>query len=271
MEDRSGPRIARPRAYAEICAECHLGPVDDPAFDQQYPDKSFWSRQAMGAPRARCSIRSRRASPAWARTARRPTCWRRAAFRFPASWIWSRRATSARCGAARSADAFLDRHAVLDRVDDRGRPHQPEMDGRSRRLQEPIATALWGSRKNCPNPMPCEAENGDSAPNLLSRAPAERRLGDRAVPSQRLGAVAVLDAQAGGRASQAILPGRARLRSAAGRLRVVAGEAQRCKKGETLFSMLWPRTERRSTATACSVIRWRERRARANRASSAAC
>jgi hypothetical protein len=31
------------KIYAEICAECHLGPVADPAFDKQFPDKSFWS------------------------------------------------------------------------------------------------------------------------------------------------------------------------------------------------------------------------------------
>jgi hypothetical protein len=37
-------RVAKGRAvYAEICAECHLGPVNDPAFDTQFPDKSFWS------------------------------------------------------------------------------------------------------------------------------------------------------------------------------------------------------------------------------------
>jgi hypothetical protein len=37
-------RISKGRGiYAEICAECHLGPVNDPAFDQQYPEKSFWS------------------------------------------------------------------------------------------------------------------------------------------------------------------------------------------------------------------------------------
>jgi hypothetical protein len=37
-------RISRGRAvYAEICVECHLGPVDDPLFDTQFPDKSFWS------------------------------------------------------------------------------------------------------------------------------------------------------------------------------------------------------------------------------------
>ena len=37
-------RVTKGRAlYAAICAECHLGPVSDPAFDSQFPDKSFWS------------------------------------------------------------------------------------------------------------------------------------------------------------------------------------------------------------------------------------
>ena len=31
------------KIYAEICVECHLGPVNDPVFDKNYPDKSFWS------------------------------------------------------------------------------------------------------------------------------------------------------------------------------------------------------------------------------------
>ncbi|WP_407160399.1 di-heme-cytochrome C peroxidase [Bradyrhizobium sp. STM 3557] len=36
-------RVARGRKlYAEICVECHLGPVNDPVFDDTYPDKSFW-------------------------------------------------------------------------------------------------------------------------------------------------------------------------------------------------------------------------------------
>lgn len=36
-------RVARGRKlYAEICAECHLGPVADREFDLRYPDKSFW-------------------------------------------------------------------------------------------------------------------------------------------------------------------------------------------------------------------------------------
>jgi len=37
-------RVDRGRKiYAEICAECHLGPVNDHAFDTQFPDKSFWT------------------------------------------------------------------------------------------------------------------------------------------------------------------------------------------------------------------------------------
>jgi processive rubber oxygenase RoxA-like protein len=37
-------RVAKGRElYAEICVECHLGPVNDPVFDAQFPDKSFWS------------------------------------------------------------------------------------------------------------------------------------------------------------------------------------------------------------------------------------
>ena len=41
-------RASRGRAlYAEICAECHLGPIDDKAFDTQFPDKSFWSSRSL--------------------------------------------------------------------------------------------------------------------------------------------------------------------------------------------------------------------------------
>ena len=37
-------RIAKGRKlYADICTECHLGPVADREFDAQFPDKSFWA------------------------------------------------------------------------------------------------------------------------------------------------------------------------------------------------------------------------------------
>jgi hypothetical protein len=37
-------RVDRGRAlYADMCAECHLGPVNDAKFDAQFPKKSFWA------------------------------------------------------------------------------------------------------------------------------------------------------------------------------------------------------------------------------------
>jgi hypothetical protein len=43
-------RVSKGRGiYAEICAECHLGPVNDPAFDTQHPEKSFWSSPQWNA------------------------------------------------------------------------------------------------------------------------------------------------------------------------------------------------------------------------------
>jgi hypothetical protein len=39
-------RVSKGRAlYAEICVECHLGPVDDPTFDTQFPDQSVWKQE----------------------------------------------------------------------------------------------------------------------------------------------------------------------------------------------------------------------------------
>ena len=43
-------RVIKGRAlYAEICVECHLGPVDDPVFDTQFPDQSVWKSEHWDA------------------------------------------------------------------------------------------------------------------------------------------------------------------------------------------------------------------------------
>ncbi|HWX06387.1 MAG TPA: di-heme-cytochrome C peroxidase, partial [Bradyrhizobium sp.] len=43
-------RVSNGRAiYAEICVECHLGPVNDPVFDTQFPDKSIWKPEHWDA------------------------------------------------------------------------------------------------------------------------------------------------------------------------------------------------------------------------------
>jgi mono/diheme cytochrome c family protein len=37
-------RVTKGRAlYADMCVECHLGPVNDPVFEKEYPNKSIWS------------------------------------------------------------------------------------------------------------------------------------------------------------------------------------------------------------------------------------
>jgi hypothetical protein len=37
-------KVMRGRAlYAELCAGCHLGPIDDAEFDKAYPQKQFWT------------------------------------------------------------------------------------------------------------------------------------------------------------------------------------------------------------------------------------
>ncbi|MBW7972362.1 di-heme-cytochrome C peroxidase [Bradyrhizobium sp. BR 10289] len=39
-----GDRVKNGRKlYAQICAECHLGPVNDPVFDAEFPEQSIWS------------------------------------------------------------------------------------------------------------------------------------------------------------------------------------------------------------------------------------
>ncbi|HZE56006.1 MAG TPA: di-heme-cytochrome C peroxidase [Bradyrhizobium sp.] len=43
-------RVEKGRAlYATICVECHLGPVNDPAFNKLYPAQSFWSSERWDA------------------------------------------------------------------------------------------------------------------------------------------------------------------------------------------------------------------------------
>lgn len=43
-------RVSKGRViYHEICVECHLGPVNDPAFDTQFPDESVWKAEHWDA------------------------------------------------------------------------------------------------------------------------------------------------------------------------------------------------------------------------------
>src|SRR5271168_4451666 len=89
----------------------------------------------------------------------------------------------------RSAVAFrlcFDRYALFDRADDDRRTGQPKVDERQPRFGSRPERAL-GFAKELSQPGHRFA---------LSRPPAERRLGHRTLSSQRIGALALLDADA---------------------------------------------------------------------------
>ena len=260
-------RVAKGRAiYAEICVECHLGPVNDPAFDKPVsPTRVFGPRNPLGRQAqvlnpVQKSVAGMGTDPAQANvlfTAKG----RRSGLPEHAAHARARKGL----GMSRYAGRLFDGNAVLDRPDDRGRPYAAENGWTITTCRMPIARHLWGTaRRNCPNPANAEA-------TALPCASIERSLGDRSLSPQRFGAFALLDAQACGRAPKAILHGLSRFRSAAGRL-------SRCRRGEAELQAGRNPVLERSTgritafqATALSATRWREHRDQARPASSVAC
>ena len=208
-------RVAKGRAlYANICAECHLGPVADPAFDAQFPDKSFWT-----------------ANPHWKQDPN-------------GGWVLDEVQKSAAVMGTDPAQTnvlakrqvqvpdFLKMQPAVD-LNDRWKCNNDRLKTYSS-TEMPFSIALmmtvervsrkwledrgitdpeqikklWGERRNCPNRQGV----------AISRAAAERRLGHRTLYPQRFGALAVLDADAAERSPETVLPGRARLRSENGRV-----------------------------------------------------
>ena len=123
----------------------------------------------------------------WAPTRRRRTCCRRERFKFPHSSTCSPRGSRRRWKCedlpAYSSTEMPFSIALMIVVDQVSRKWIKD-DNQGLRDQR-----LWGERSNCPNPDATRRSRS-------SRAAAERRLGDRALSSQRLGALALLDAEA---------------------------------------------------------------------------
>jgi hypothetical protein len=224
-------RVSKGRAiYAEICAECHLGPVDDALFDKQFPDKSFWSSDhwtnldtpspvlmpvqkgvaGMGTDPAQANVLASRQVdvPGFLDLK-------------PARDLDSR----GKCGdlpaySSTEMPFSIALMIVVDKVSTKWM--------KDRNLPEADQAALWGLRKNCPNPAPrgphyrARPLNGvwatapylhnGSVPSLywLLTPAAER-------PTQFCQGSRDFDPQQVG-------------------FRVLAGEKPNCGKGETLFS-----------------------------------
>ncbi len=225
-------RATRGRAvYAEICVECHLGPINDPLFDKQFPDKGFWTSNRWGANGSVLMPVQKSAAGMGTDPAQGNVLANRKV-KLPA-FLDLQPARGPRHGMGMPGPArdVLDRDAVLDRADDRGRPRHPQMDGRSRCLRSQRPGTL-GRAQELPQP-------GDRA--ALSRAAAERCVGHGA-PILHNGSVPSLYwmlKPAAERPKQFCMGARDYDPQQVG-YRVVAGETASCATGQTLFSTAAP-------------------------------
>jgi hypothetical protein len=150
-------RVSKGRAiYAEICAECHLGPVDDPVFDKQFPDKSFWTSdhwKNLNTPNpvldeVEKGVAGMGTDPAQAEVlAKRPVNVPGFFNLKPVSDLDS----LGKCGTLPVSTSTempfsIALMIVVDKVSEKWM--------QDRKLSPDDQKALWGPRSNCPNPMP---------------------------------------------------------------------------------------------------------------------
>jgi hypothetical protein len=224
-------RVSRGRAvYAEICAECHLGPVDDPAFDKQFPDKSFWSSNHWDAngpvlTPVQKGVEGMGTDPAQANV------------------LGSRKV---------EIPGFLDMQPARDLGKAWGCQNLPPytstempfsialmmaVDRTSRQwmddhnVPEKERVALWGPRKNCPNPVSELHYRARPLNGVWATAPY---LHNGSVPS-----LFWMLKPAAERPKQFCMGARDFDPQQVG-FRVLAGEVPKCKTGETLFSTTAP-------------------------------
>jgi mono/diheme cytochrome c family protein len=222
-------RVAKGRAvYAEICVECHLGPVDDPAFDTQFPDKSFWSsrhwiREAkgpvlnevqkgaagMGTDPGQANVLATRKVELPGFLNMQP------AQDLGTQWKCKNLPTFSSTEMPFSIALMI----VVDRVsrkwmEDRG-------------IQEPALSELWGQRSNCPNPASQPQYRARPLNGVWATAPY---LHNGSVPS-----LYWMLMPAAKRPTQFCMGLRDFDPEQVG-FRVASGETGACKTGETLFS-----------------------------------
>ncbi len=224
-------RVSKGRAiYAEICAECHLGPVDDADFDKQFPDKSFWSsdhwknldsRNPVLMP-VQKGVAGMGTDPAQADVLVKRPVDVPGFFNLQAARDLDSRGKCGELPASTSTQMpfSIALMIVVDKVSTKWME--------DRKLSTDEQAVLWGPRSNCPNPAPKGSHyrarplNGvwatapylhnGSVPSLywLLKPAAER-------PTQFCQGSRDFDPQQVG-------------------FRVLAGEKANCSKGETLFS-----------------------------------
>jgi len=143
------------KIYAEICVECHLGPVNDPVFDKNYPDRSFWSpneshwKNDGDGPvldEVQKGVGGMGTDPGQAHVLTLRTVKVPAFLDLDPARDLSKNWGCAGIPASSTADMSFAL-ALMDVVD---RTIRKSMD--EKKLSDEQRLALWGSRKNCPNP-----------------------------------------------------------------------------------------------------------------------
>lgn len=213
--------------YAEICAECHLGPANDKVFDAQFPDKAFWSSDrwvktpgndpvlrpvqkevaGMGTDPAQAAVLASRKIYV-------PGFWELD----PATDLFGPCANLPEI-ASTEMPFSVALMMVVDRVS------RKWMDDRN--LSADGRKALWGPRKNCPNPVSEPHYRARPLNGVWATAPY---LHNGSVPS-----LYWLLKPAAERPTKFCIGARDFDPEQVG-YRVVAGEQPSCKTGESLFS-----------------------------------
>jgi hypothetical protein len=224
----SQERAARGRAvYAEICAECHLGPVNDPAFDQQFPQQAFWSSsrwdKSWKGPVLK-PVQKHAAGmgtdPAQAEVLATRKIYVPAFFNLnPAKDL----GTQGPCaGVSASTSTEMPYSIALMMVVDRVSRKWIE----DHKLSKEDSDALWGPRSNCPNPATEPVYRARPLNGVWSTAPY---LHNGSVPS-----LYWLLKPAAERPTKFCIGARDFDPEQVG-YRVVAGEKPSCARGESLF------------------------------------
>jgi hypothetical protein len=162
-------RVVKGRAlYADMCVECHLGPVNDPVFDKEHPHESFWSSEQW------------KPEKGWLEEVQKPVD----------DMETDNAQASVLAYRQVSVPGFLDMQPARDlgtRWECENLPNYSStempfaialmiaVDRASQRWMDDHGITdpkkLWGARKNCPNPGPVEQHReAGTGPKLYYRA-----------------------------------------------------------------------------------------------------
>lgn len=224
------------KIYAEICVECHRGPVNDPVFDKQHPDLSFWSPKEshwyQDGPvfdEVQKNVRGMGTDPQQANVLKLRKVEVPGFLDFQPARDLGAAWGCPNMPAASSEMSYA--LALMIAVDRTAKKWMKDYD-----VSPTDQAAMWGARKNCPNP----GDAGEPLPYYRARPlngvwATAPYLHNGSVPS-----LYWMLKPAAERPTQFCMGTRDFDPRQVG-FRVDAGEKQTCAKGETLFSTVDPK------------------------------